>query len=1010
MIKKLLFLITFIFIGFLLSLDISANTYLSDKTEVEINLEVSGADAIEQTDDGYIWIGQYSGLVKYDSREFVTFMNFEENGNIYNLKNIYGLTHVNNTLYILTKNNFFRYEDNKFSTLNIDFDSYMEELGLQDKINLIGLKLDPTNSLIYICSYSGLFVYDIINDTSWMIEETQGIKVSDCDIYGESCQLIYSTSEGVIFNNTNIFPNTDIYEIYVYDDTLLIGTSNLGMTRYDLKNNKLYDVQFSIPQVNEFLYSKNDNIIYAATETSGLYVIDADTGDYSIDDQAKDTKYLSDILLDYEGNLWYSSRKPDKGSGLYMITKNSLLNLLYDDNIWKNEENRGVYSIERYGDILYIVGNFGVHFYDLVQKKIVVGSDNKNIITKAIEQYIIDKSITNDKTGYVTDVEVFKNKIYFSVLHIGILEYNPIDDTINIYGSDFINDPDNVIAINSYSNTGVLQPRCLRAFDDFLMIGYYNGGIIKFDGSKYTIYNCGKTVLNIKEASNGNILYTTTQKLSEIDENLTEPKELETAKIDTLNILIFIVDDNRIYYNLNDKLFYYEETEDGIINQEIVVPYVKGSIFELNKVQITDKNGNLSNKYVIVTQTQIYITDSLSEDNLNKDNYLINYELYDSTNGLESIANSTFGYYDSETENYYFQTSNGVFVYSFEQKKDVVIPIKMALNYVDIDGNKVFSDNFKVDKTTSRITFNLSVLAFRPNKGYKIFYKLDGIDSDYKEVIDDSTSISYMNLSGNDYKFHAYVIDEYGNRSNEIEVSFVKPKKFIEYPIFWVIIVIISLLAIAGINIFFIRRRIKKAVEREKEYKAITIESIEAIARTIDVKDSYTNGHSIRVGHFSRIIAEELGMEGDDLENLYYIALLHDIGKIGIPDAILNKPGKLTDEEFEIMKSHTTKGAKILKDISTIPNIVEGAKYHHERYGGGGYPEGLKGEEIPYIARIICCADCYDAMATRRVYKDPYPKEKIISEFERCSGIQFDPKMAKIVIELIKDGKLKPIE
>ena len=365
-----------------------------------------------------------------------------------------------------------------------------------------------------------------------------------------------------------------------------------------------------------------------------------------------------------------------------MITKNSLLNLLYDDNIWKNEENRGVYSIERYGDILYIVGNFGVHFYDLVQKKIVVGSDNKNIITKAIEQYIIDKSITNDKTGYVTDVEVFKNKIYFSVLHIGILEYNPIDDTINIYGSDFINDPDNVIAINSYSNTGVLQPRCLRAFDDFLMIGYYNGGIIKFDGSKYTIYNCGKTVLNIKEASNGNILYTTTQKLSEIDENLTEPKELETAKIDTLNILIFIVDDNRIYYNLNDKLFYYEETEDGIINQEIVVPYVKGSIFELNKVQITDKNGNLSNKYVIVTQTQIYITDSLSEDNLNKDNYLINYELYDSTNGLESIANSTFGYYDSETENYYFQTSNGVFVYSFEQKKDVVIPIKMALNYI----------------------------------------------------------------------------------------------------------------------------------------------------------------------------------------------------------------------------------------------------------------------------------------------------------------------------------------
>ena len=224
---------------------------------------------------------------------------------------------------------------------------------------------------------------------------------------------------------------------------------------------------------------------------------------------------------------------------------------------------------------------------------------------------------------------------------------------------------------------------------------------------------------------------------------------------------------------------------------------------------------------------------------------------------------------------------------------------------------------------------------------------------------------------------------------------------------FWIFIISVGVALICGINFGMIYSREKKAEEREAELKEITLESIEAIARTIDAKDTYTNGHSIRVGHYSRIIAEALGMQGDELENLYYIALLHDIGKIGIPDAILNKPGRLTDEEFAVMKSHTTKGAKILKDISTIPNIVEGAKYHHERYGGGGYPEGLKGEEIPYIARIICCADCFDAMATRRVYKDPYPQEKIISEFERCKEIQFDPNIADIVIKLIEEGKLK---
>ena len=106
------------------------------------------------------------------------------------------------------------------------------------------------------------------------------------------------------------------------------------------------------------------------------------------------------------------------------------------------------------------------------------------------------------------------------------------------------------------------------------------------------------------------------------------------------------------------------------------------------------------------------------------------------------------------------------------------------------------------------------------------------------------------------------------------------------------------------------------------------------------------------------------------------------------------------------MKSHTTKGANILKDISTIPNIVEGAKYHHEKYDGSGYPEGLKGENIPYVARIICCADCYDAMATRRVYKEPYSKEKMISEFKKARGIQFDAKIADVVIKLIEEDKM----
>ncbi|MBR5926170.1 MAG: HD domain-containing protein, partial [Firmicutes bacterium] len=294
------------------------------------------------------------------------------------------------------------------------------------------------------------------------------------------------------------------------------------------------------------------------------------------------------------------------------------------------------------------------------------------------------------------------------------------------------------------------------------------------------------------------------------------------------------------------------------------------------------------------------------------------------------------------------------------------------------------------------------------NNGYTVYYKLDGVDSGYSSSSDANRSIYYTNLSGGNYNFHIYVTDEYGQASNEVVIHLEKEKKINEQWWFWAIV--IALLAAAGFAVasLFVRYKMKQSLKRQLEYKNITVESIQAIARTIDAKDEYTNGHSIRVGAYSKLIAENMGMSQDEVDNIYYIALLHDIGKIAIPDSILNKPGRLNDQEFAVMKSHTTRGANILKGISTIPQIVEGAKSHHERYDGKGYPEGLSGENIPFVARIICCADCFDAMASKRVYKEPFSLDVIIGEFRRCSGTQFDPKIAAVVVDLITEGKLKP--
>ena len=189
-------------------------------------------------------------------------------------------------------------------------------------------------------------------------------------------------------------------------------------------------------------------------------------------------------------------------------------------------------------------------------------------------------------------------------------------------------------------------------------------------------------------------------------------------------------------------------------------------------------------------------------------------------------------------------------------------------------------------------------------------------------------------------------------------------------------------------------------IESEKNV-TLTTDMIKALVKTIDAKDPYTNGHSVRVAEYSKMIAEQEYSDTQKIQNIHNIALLHDIGKIAIPDDIINKPGKLTDEEYNLIKAHTITGAQILSEISSYPDLINGAKYHHERYDGRGYPCGLKGEEIPEIAAIIGVADAYDAMTSNRSYRKMLPQEVVRNEISKGLGTQFHPKWGKIMLQLI---------
>lgn len=195
-----------------------------------------------------------------------------------------------------------------------------------------------------------------------------------------------------------------------------------------------------------------------------------------------------------------------------------------------------------------------------------------------------------------------------------------------------------------------------------------------------------------------------------------------------------------------------------------------------------------------------------------------------------------------------------------------------------------------------------------------------------------------------------------------------------------------------------------KLEEKTKLVEKVSLNSIMVIANTIDAKDAYTSGHSLRVAKCSAAIARKLGWSEKDVQNLQYVALLHDIGKIGVPDAILNKPSRLSDEEFQVIKKHPVIGNDILKDIHMIKSVAEGALYHHERYDGQGYPFGLAGEDIPLYARIIGIADAYDAMTSNRIYRHKLTMEKVIREFENGRGTQFDPLLTDLFLEMLHDG------
>lgn len=237
----------------------------------------------------------------------------------------------------------------------------------------------------------------------------------------------------------------------------------------------------------------------------------------------------------------------------------------------------------------------------------------------------------------------------------------------------------------------------------------------------------------------------------------------------------------------------------------------------------------------------------------------------------------------------------------------------------------------------------------------------------------------------------------------EFEIVGHKYADVFSYPVFYFAVLTagLSVIVLAWQITFDIRTR--QMEQRRINDEKIIVETMHTLSNFIDAKDEYTRGHSIRVSAYAVKIARKMHLPEDEIRHLSYIALMHDCGKMGIPDSILNKPGRLTEEERRVIEQHTVLGSKILEHMTAIPGVQDGALYHHERYDGKGYPEGLSSTDIPLYARIIGVADSFDAMNSDRCYRKRLPMDVIRKELQENSGKQFDPEVVKHMIRIIDE-------
>lgn len=928
------------------------------------------ANDIASTSDGILWIGTYAGLYRHNGKEF-------------RLMNEYESIKTVRCLYVDDDGRLFVGTNDKGLSILIN-----EEITdvLTEKNGL------PSDSVRCITSASDGRYYIGTSAELAVVEINDGIRIVAKEPDVSSALRLTADSEGHVAAVTSsgkliILQNSKVTETAsAYDEKFISAEfSDDGKLFAATESNKIF--VFSIKDENnlQFLQTINcgsmnhinslsfyENVLFLCSDSGVGYIDYKKDNSFHLVDTDLFNNSIDNMIEDYQGNLWFSSSR----LGLLRMCETAFAEIYLSAGFSEAVVN----TVIKFNNKIYFGTDEGLSMIDVES-----GEPEENELTKKMKGLRI-RCLMQDS----------KNRMWVCTYTKGLYCMNKAGKI-----EAFETDTEQQFRVLLELSDGTIAAAGKKGIT-FLKNGEVTKRLTKANGFE------NQVVLTLSELGDGTLIAGTDGGGIAIIQHQSIVKLLRRQDGLTSNVILRTVND----YNGNTPTgAFYAITSNGInyVDKDFSIHPLTNFPYSNNYDMIVRQDGNI----FVLGSAGIFV---VTRDEL-LSGKKVDYILLDLKRGLLGTLTANSWNYIDEENNLYLSCDTGASVLNLDAYDKNNRSYRMQLKSVIVNGKRYLVQKdipFVIPENSDSIEVVPEIINYSINNPYISLY-MEGID-EHPNIMtqNELASVIYSNIAAGKYTFHISLLDSKGLNVIE-ENTYEIEKQYHIYDNWWfkVYAFFVMIMAIAWLtwyvtatiqNLRFEKQ--EKELSHVREQIRMSNETILSIANAVEARDKQTGRHSLRVAVYSMLIAAELGFDADELENIRQIGLLHDIGKIGVPDSILSKPKKLTEKEYNIMKTHVDIGGEILKDFTHIKNVADGAKYHHERYDGKGYNTGLKGEEIPLTARIIGLADAFDAMTSNRVYRKAISMDHVIDELKKGKGTQFDPSLVDILLGLIGSGRI----